>query len=262
MKNLKYILVSALLVFAVSAPLSAQDIGNAKGKVEKKANEVKQDSDKAKKDAEDRAEKVKKHGQEISDDAKGEVEEKYNAVKKQYKDKIAKAATDEEKKELEAEMMDELRSIKESANSKGGVVKGAPDTDGTVEEVKKEVAKTKEETTEKVKEKTEEVKMTKEYGMSKAKEAKDNLAKREANLKNKMELIDRAKARIRAATDRVDAAAQSGDVSDDVIAARRAKIAIAQEKLDKLEASVNAGRTAYDEQKATLSGMYKEDKGN
>jgi len=276
MRKVKQLLVIAgLFVFAASFTAQAQDTdvlkSEAKKELDKEKDKVKdkvKDKDKAKDKVKEKKDAMKDDAKDKTGQVKGDATsftDLQNEKIKVLEEKLKKARTDKERQEIKEMIAQEMKS-------------GKKDAEGKVDDAKSDfttnVNDAKNDANDKVDAATKEdgstasqndgngiandnvvIKAT-ELGIAKRDDAKAKLAQKEKDLVGKEELVKNGRARIASAKERLAAAIASGELTEDQIKEKQAKIDRAEAGIDKLEKSINGGKAAYARQKTSLSKLY------
>lgn len=271
MRKIKQLLVIAgVFVFAASYTAQAQDTDVLKSKVKKEQKKLDQEKDKVKDKTKDKAKDKMKEKEDAVNDKAGQVKgdaASYTDVKndkmKILQEKLKKARTDKERQEIKKMIEQEMKSGKKDAAGKMDDAKNDAQTkiDAAKDDVKNDAiikddaSVTGQNDGNGTASDNVVIKAT-ELGLAKRDGAKAKLAEKEKDLESKEELVRKGRARIASAKERLAAAIASGDLTEDQIKAKQAKIDRAEAGINKLEGSITGGKAAYARQKASLSKLY------
>jgi hypothetical protein len=184
-------------------------------------------------------------------------------------EKLKKAKTDKERKEIQKMIATEKKKLGQNDSDAATVMTGN-DSDGSGGKPKIDDGGNSNETSATApttggdnndydeNEGKEDALKGKARGIAKANAAKAKLTKKEDDLAKKMELVRNGRARIARAKERLALAIAKGDLTEDQIAKKQAMIDRAVAGIDTLEASINGGKAAYAKQRATLSKVFDE----
>ncbi len=240
---MKRIATLITLVFcACSITVSGQDIKTPKKEADAKVEQIKKDGQDVKKDAKDRADKMK-------EDAKDEVNtltSDAEATKAEYEAKLKQAGSEEEVKEIKDEMEEAVGNAKSDAEAE---VKDAKD--GVKNEMKDGVTRG-----EAVKD---EAKLKgKDWGKKRVSDAQANIDKKTDQLTAKEEMVKNGRLRVAAAKEKISTMLEKGEITQAQYDEKAASIKRVELNLDKLENSINEGKSTYQRQKETLSKVYQD----
>lgn len=169
-----------------------------------------------------------------------EVEEQIKSIREAYAKKMQNAASDTERGELKKQMMEEIEKLRAASGT----------TSGTSTSVQTEGTFSNENTTTK--------KSVANGGISEKKQAASNtLTKSENSLSQGMKTIEKARAKVDAAKEKLQNDMDAGSLSKEAILERQEKIRKVENQINILEAAVNKGKNVNADASKRLQSLEK-----
>ena len=269
MRKLKQLLlVLGVFMFVGGTALQAQDVKSVTGAVKKQEKELQDKKDKEAAKLKEKGNTVKGDANAAYDDAKGgtmsggATNEKIEILR----EKLSKARTDKERQEIKKMIEREMKVAKKDA---GGKIDDAKNDASTAignakDDANASISASREDSDAVTGIVTNDGNGTassdvvgKEInkGRARSKAARAKISKGEKDLAQKMALVENGRARIAAAKERLAAGKADGSFSEDQIVKKQATIDKVEARVDRLEKSINNGKTVYAKQKASLNTL-------